>query len=59
MSPRLTALLERARYVVMTDEEIEEQRISFAWGLMYDMPQVTIDDVRQASRALRHAQKGQ
>jgi hypothetical protein len=32
MSPRLLALLERARRHVMTPEEARAQAISFAWG---------------------------
>jgi hypothetical protein len=32
MSERLLALIERARKVTMTPQDIEEQRISFAYG---------------------------
>ena len=32
MSERLLALIERARKITMTPQDIEEQRISFAYG---------------------------
>lgn len=50
MSPKLTALIEKARHYVMTPEERREQAISFAYGnVHYSNPSVTREDVEKAA----------
>jgi hypothetical protein len=54
MSGRLAALIARARSATMTAEEIEDQRVSFAYGnTAYENGRVTREDVIRASKALR------
>ena len=54
VSPELSALLENARANPATEEELREQRISFAFG---NAPQsadlITKDSVRRASQNIR------
>ncbi len=51
--PELMRLLEAARSKTVTEEELQEQRVSFAFGNAPDSPLITKDSVRQASRHIR------
>lgn len=51
--PELLRLLEEAGRVVVTDDMLREQRISFAYGNMPHSSDVTKESVRQASRSMR------
>lgn len=53
--PELDRLLEIARTVQITDEEIQEQRVSFAYGNAPDSDLITKDSIRNATRSLRIA----
>ncbi len=54
MNDRLKALIEKARHVEMTPEQIEEQRISFAFGnTNLENAEITREDVIRSSEALR------
>jgi len=54
MSDKLRALIEKARQSQMTPAEIEEQRISFAFGnANYEDRRVTREVVARASLSLR------
>lgn len=54
MSPKLEALIERARNHRMTPAERFEQRVSFVFGQQdYDSPcQMTKDEIREHLRSL-------
>ncbi len=53
MTARLLELIEKARLVEMTPQDIEEQRLSFAFGnTNYEDKRITMEDVRLASWAL-------
>lgn len=49
----LLALLEAARNREITEEELHEQRISFAYGNAMQMDQITKDSVRRTSQHIR------
>ena len=51
----LLALLEKTKDHVVTNEELKEQRISFAFGNSPDSDHITKDSVRKSSGALRIA----
>ena len=51
----LLALLEKPKDHVVTNEELKEQRISFAFGNSPDSDHITKDSVRKSSGALRIA----
>ena len=51
--PELLRLLEETRETEVTDEELREQRISFAFGNALNSELVTKDTVRQASQNVR------
>ena len=51
--PELDRLLEQARAVNVTDTELKEQRISFAFGNAPASSRITRDSVRAASRGMR------
>lgn len=51
--PELDKLLEHARTLQITDEQLQEQRISFAYGNAPVSSRITKDSVRNASRSLR------
>lgn len=54
MTDKLRALIEKARQRQMTPEEIEEQRVSFAYGnANYEDKRVTREAVVRASSSLR------
>lgn len=51
--PELDALLEQARTTKITDEQLQEQRISFAYGNAPDSVRITKQSVRDASMSIR------
>lgn len=55
IDPELVELLERARKNPVTDEQMHEQRISFAFGNSPDSELITKDSVRKASKMIRLA----
>jgi hypothetical protein len=60
MSDELKALLERFRDYQMSPEEIQEQRISFAYGnTNYENQEITREDVVRCSRSIsiQHVQE--
>ena len=50
--PELKALLERAKYVVMTDDEILEQRASFVYGNAPKNSKITKESARRCVRRI-------
>ena len=52
VDPELASLLETARKRPVTDEELHEQRISFAFGNSPDSEFITKDSVRKASQSI-------
>ena len=60
MNDQLNALIEKARHVVMTPEQVEDQRVSFAFGnTNYENATITREDVIRSSQSLRDAQHQQ
>ncbi len=53
VDPELKGLLEEARDRILTEEDLQEQRISFAFGNAPHSAQVTKDSVRLTSKHLR------
>ena len=53
--PRLKALLEAARGKEVSEDELHEQRVSFAFGNAPDSEFITKDSVRASSRSIRLA----
>ena len=53
VSPRLAELLQRAREREVTEEELREQRVSFAYGNALESPLITKDSVRLAAKRIR------
>ena len=52
--PELLRLLEASKETVVTEEELREQRISFAYGnAPADAKSITKDSVRKASKHIR------
>jgi hypothetical protein len=51
--PKLLRLLEESKDVVVTDEMLREQRVSFAFGNAPHSREVSKESVRQASRSMR------
>lgn len=51
--PELMRLLETSRSRVVSEEELREQRISFAFGNAPDSELITKESVRLASRNIR------
>lgn len=49
----LVALLAAARKREVTEEELHEQRISFAYGNAMQTDEITKDSVRRASQSIR------
>ena len=49
----LAALIEKSRAVPVTEEELKEQRISFAYGNALERDDITKDSVRQTSMQIR------
>jgi hypothetical protein len=52
IDPELTALLEAARSKPVTEAELSEQRISFAFGNSPDSEFITKESVRKASNSI-------
>jgi hypothetical protein len=53
LDPELEELLSRARETPVTEEQLHEQRISFAFGNSPDSEYITKDSVRKASQTIR------
>jgi hypothetical protein len=53
--PDLDRLLEEARQNPVTDEQLQEQRVSFAYGNAPADSGITKESVREASRRIRIA----
>ena len=53
MRPELRALLDHAKTVVVTDEELQEQRVSFIYGNAPKDSRITKDSARKAARRIR------
>lgn len=51
--PELDALLKVARDKTVSEEELQEQRISFAYGNALEAEAITKDSVREASKHIR------
>jgi hypothetical protein len=51
--PELMRLLEASRNVQVTEEELQEQRVSFAFGNAPDSDLITKDSVRFTSKHIR------
>jgi hypothetical protein len=51
--PELMRLLDASRDKPITDEELQEQRVSFAFGNAPDSKFITKDSVRLASKHIR------
>ena len=51
--PELDQLLEQARRTDITDEQLKEQRVSFAYGNAPQDAKITKESVREASNSLR------
>lgn len=51
--PELATLLRAARERDVSEEELQEQRISFAYGNALENEQITKDSVREASKHIR------
>jgi hypothetical protein len=51
--PELLRLLEAARNTPVTEAELHEQRVSFAFGNAPDSELITKDSVRRASQNIR------
>jgi hypothetical protein len=53
-NPELKKVLEASRHIEATEEELQEQRISFAYGnAPLSAKNITKESVRQASKKLR------
>ena len=53
VSPELQKALDEARLKPVTEEELREQRISFAFGNAMEEERITKESVRQASQNIR------
>ena len=53
LDPELTKLLDEARNKPVTEDQLHEQRISFAFGNSPDSDFITKDSVRKASKMIR------
>ena len=51
--PELDELFERTRELAVTDEQLEEQRISFAYGNAPSGSRVTKESLRSASQRMQ------
>ena len=51
--PELVALMKASKSVVVTDEVLREQRISFAYGNAMNTDGITKDTVRATSQSIR------
>jgi hypothetical protein len=55
--PELDRLLEIARTIVVSDEQLMEQRVSFAYGNAPEDSGITKESVRRASNSIRVGQQ--
>lgn len=55
--PRLAKLLEEARQTSVTEEQLAEQRVSFAYGNAPEGSKITKDSVRLAATRIRVSSK--
>lgn len=53
VSPRLQQLMEQARGRELTEAELQEQRVSFAFGNAPDSALITKESVRHTSQHIR------
>jgi hypothetical protein len=53
--PELERLLEAARASGVTDEQLQEQRVSFAYGNAPENSRITKESARTAARSIRVA----
>lgn len=53
LHPELDRLLEETRHLQVTEEDLREQRISFAYGNAPTSSRSTKESVRDASRTIR------
>jgi hypothetical protein len=53
--PELDRLLQQARTAGVTDEQLQEQRVSFAYGNAPENSRITKESARTASRTIRVA----
>ena len=51
--PELQKKLERAKTIVVTDEQLQEQRVSFVYGNAPEGSKITKDSARRATQHLR------
>ena len=51
--PELDRLYEQARTVQITDEQLQEQRVSFAYGNAPESSKITKESIRDASKSMR------
>lgn len=51
--PELDRLIERARGISITEDQLKEQRASFAYGNAPEGSKITKESARQASRSIR------
>jgi hypothetical protein len=51
--PELQKKLERAKSIVMTEEQLQEQRVSFVYGNAPEGSKITRDSARRATQHLR------
>jgi hypothetical protein len=51
--PELEALMEKSRRIVITDDMLREQRISFAYGNAMNADRITKESVRTTSQSIR------
>lgn len=52
LDPELTRLIEASRLTPVTEDQLHEQRISFAFGNAPDSEFITKDSVRKASKMI-------
>ncbi len=53
VSPQLNELLEKSKKTSVTEDELREQRVSFAFGNAPQSDLITKDSVRRASQRIR------
>jgi hypothetical protein len=53
VSPELSQLLEAARNTEVSEEELREQRVSFAYGNALESDLITKESVRRSSKSMR------
>ena len=51
--PELVALMEARRNIVVTEEMLREQRVSFAFGNAMNADRITKESIRTTSKSIR------